>query len=785
MTLQNFPIDILNHICRNIDVSTIGRLHTAIATTKKQVGEEAVSVVSMIPQKHIEESLLHHALKHGESNHVSLIHIKEIFERHHNSMFETDEHGRTLLLCALEGRHDLDTIDYILQITPSKMMSYCDKNGHRAIHYALMKYPNDIKLLVRLVSENSNFLFELDYDKRSIMHHATMNNCCRTILEFLCMFCVCVKSLTLQDAMGKIPLHYGLIFWDTEVEIRTSFLLSKTGNILYDEYGVGSEGNILSYTGYYNQKSLLMDGASNMVAFETLKILSALDPAIVAMKNADGHSVLFFLVIEKYDEETILFFARMIPDCIHEACRNKNTLLHFAACMKCSADIIRTFCGSEGEIFRVMNDEGVTPLQMLIENDIDEQELCEFIMMNVENVKIGRRTAQYDTPILMLMKNPRYLYILKKVIQMDSSIILEYSLLHQFIDSDIIDSSFIIYLLSIEPNAVFIKDPCKDSSPLHSLISAGRADMQMVKVLLKHDISQIMHADAFGQTPFQAALYFNNNIMMTMRRPKTIATDVLEHLLKCYENVVFLVDADQDTPLLTAMHNNIDVSIARRLLKLNPRQNFLLNSQQLSPVHTAMMNAYKDEGFLRELLSLNPENMKLKTYQHGETPLHSAVSNGSSMSMIQAIILINHKLVDVISVDVDGNTLLHCLMMRVLYDRKPYSKPTRKRKKGSFSKSQQRQILLILDFLLNNQQHTLSATNSSEGTPLQLAFSIQTDTRFRNHISEIMIQYMRPEDSLVTHGCSGTPLQIAIKNNLPHNLIEKLIQLETDSKKLI
>jgi hypothetical protein len=108
------------------------------------------------------------------------------------------------------------------------------------------------------------------------------------------------------------------------------------------------------------------------VAFETLKIFSALDPAIVAMKNADGYSVLFYLVLEKYKEESILFFARMIPDCIHEKCRTGHTLLHFAAYMKCSADIIRTFCGSEGEIFRVMNAEGVTPLQMLIQNDIDE-----------------------------------------------------------------------------------------------------------------------------------------------------------------------------------------------------------------------------------------------------------------------------------------------------------------------------------------------------------------------------------------------------------------------------
>jgi len=782
MTLQKFSTDILNHICTNIDVSTIGRLHTAIATAK-QTGEEAASLVSMIPQKHIEgshrECLLHYALKHGEPNHVSLIHIKEIFERHRDSMSETDEHGRTLLLCALEGRHDLDTIDYILKITPANMISNCDKNGHCAIHYALIKYPNDIKLLVKLVSENFDFLFVLDNDKRSTMHHATMNNCCRTILEFLCIFCV--NSLTLQDAMGKIPLHYGLDFWETEVEIRTSFLLSKTGNILYDEHGVASEGNILSYTGYYNKKSLLMDGASNLVAFETLKILSALDPAIVAMKNADGYSVLFYMVLEKYDEESILFFARMVPDCIREKCRTGHSLLHLAAYMKCSADIIRTFCGSEGEIFCVMNDEGVTPLQMLIQNDIDEQELCEFVMMNVENVKIGRRTAQYDTPILMLMKNPRYLYILKKVIEMDSSIIADCSLLHQFIDSDITDSSFILYLLSINPYAVFSKNRYGNSSPLHSLIRAGRADMQMVQVLLQHDSSQIKHVDAFLQTPFQLALYFNNSMMMRMRSAKAIATDVLHYLLGCYEDVVFLVNEDQDTPLLSAMHNNIDVSIARRLLELNPLQNSHLNGQQLSPVHSAMMNAYEDEGFLQELLCLNPENMNLKTYQHGVTPLHSAVSNGSSISTIQVIISINHKLVDVTSDD--GNTLLHCLMIRVLYDRKHSSKHTRKRKKGSFSKSQRREILLILDFLLKIQQHTLSAKNSSGATPLQLAFSMQTDTRLRNHISEIMIQYMRPEDSLVAHWFSGTPLHMAITNHLPHNLIEKLIQLAPDSEK--
>jgi ankyrin repeat protein len=124
-------------------------------------------------------------------------------------------------------------------------------------------------------------------------------------------------------------------------------------------------------------------------------------------------------------------------------------------------------------------------------------------------------------------------------------------------------------------------------------------------------------------------------------------------------------------------------------------------------------------------------------------------------------------------------------MIRVLYDRKNPSKPTRKRKKGSFSKSQRREILQILDFLLKNQQHMLSAENSSGVTPLQLAFSMQTNTRLRNHISEIMIQYMSPEDSLVAHCFSGTPLHMAITNNLPHNLIQKLIQLAPDSEKRI
>ena len=69
MDLKLFPGDVIQEICKNMDISTIGNLHTSFS---HNLDEESVFVVPMIPDKHFDNSvngcLLHFALKRGVSN---------------------------------------------------------------------------------------------------------------------------------------------------------------------------------------------------------------------------------------------------------------------------------------------------------------------------------------------------------------------------------------------------------------------------------------------------------------------------------------------------------------------------------------------------------------------------------------------------------------------------------------------------------------------------------------------------------------------------------------------
>jgi len=340
MNFKLFPGAVIQEICKNMDISTIGTLHTSLS---HNLDEETVSVVSMIPDKHFDNSvngcLLHYALKRGVSNHVSLHHIKQIHARYRDVIFETDSDGRSLLLCALLGKHDINTIEYILKLTPPNMMSRCDSNGASALHYSLMNYRNDINLLIKLVSKDRQLLFVVDAQNRSLMHYATMLCCNRTILEFLCL--VCGNQLTRQDNARKLPLHYGLYLWTDERDALTCFLLSKSESTLYDRHGVGTQGNLLSCKEYHENASLLMCAASNQVSFKTLQELSGFDPLIVAMQDIYGRSVLYHMIEQDYDAESIIWFAKLNPRCIYERHTNGDSLLYLALRSKTDTRVLR------------------------------------------------------------------------------------------------------------------------------------------------------------------------------------------------------------------------------------------------------------------------------------------------------------------------------------------------------------------------------------------------------------------------------------------------------------
>ena len=340
MDLKLLPGDIIKEICKNMEISTIGKLHSSLS---HKLDEEIVSVVSMIPDKHFDNSvngcLLHYALKRGVSNHVSLHHIKQIYARYRGVIFETDSEGRSLLLCALLGKHDIKTIEYILKLTPTKMMSRCDSNGASALHYSLMNYRNDINLLIKLVSEDKQLLLVVDAQNRSLMHYATMLGCNRTILEFLCL--VCGNQLTRQDNARKLPLHYGLYLWTDERDSLTCFMLSKSESTLYDRHGVGKQGNLLSCKEYHENASLLICAASNRVSFKTLQELSGFDPLIVAMQDIYGRSVLYHMIQQDYDAESIIWFVNLNPYCIYERDINGDSLLLLAVRSKTDTRVLR------------------------------------------------------------------------------------------------------------------------------------------------------------------------------------------------------------------------------------------------------------------------------------------------------------------------------------------------------------------------------------------------------------------------------------------------------------
>jgi len=585
--------------------------------------------------------------------------------------------------------------------------------------------------------------------------------------------------LSREDNAGKIPLHYGLHFWENDQDSPTKLFLCKTGRLLYDKHGVGNEGNCLSYSEFHENASLLMCAAKNKLSFETLQTLSAFDPLIIAMQDVYGRSVLYYMIRQDYDAESILWFATLNPNCIHERYTNGDRLLHVAIAAKMDSKVLRALCGTGGNVFSITNNKGITPMQMLIHNDTAEEIVSEFVKMNIEHLNVGIHTADYDKAVVMLVNNPRYLKLVRNLVVMNVTLIIKYSLIYECMRSKVVDSEFILEMLAMCPTAIFTKDRYNDSSPLHTLIRTGRANMKMVIELLKYDESQIQKHDQFRQMPFQLALKFNHGILMDMVHAVAIETNVLHYLLECYEDVVHVVDLENQTPLHTAMNQNIDVSIAKRLLELNPFQNSHLNKYHQSPVHAAMMHNYKNEDFLQELILLNPEIMNLDKYYHNVTPLYSAIMNNFSLSMLKFIISKNKTFVNM--TNVDGNSLLHCLMQRIVYDKIKFSKLQLTRKSYHFSKSERHEILQILSLLLKLGLRTLCTVNIYDETPVHLAFSFCKNRRLRDHIAEIMIQYMSPKDSLVCVKSMGTPLYLAISQLFPVTLIEKLIHLNPKS----
>jgi len=202
---------------------------------------------------------------------------------------------------------------------------------------------------------------------------------------------------------------------------------------------------------------------------------------------------------------------------------------------------------------------------------------------------------------------------------------------------------------------------------------------------------------------------------MNRTNSKTTSKDVLHLLLSQYEDVVFCKDDAGNCPLHHDIHNNIDNSITRRLLELNHTQIGLMNADFLTPVETTLdWSNYKNEAYLKHLISMNPITLNHVDARSGTSPLHSAICNGYSVSMVIFIVSVHGNLMDMVSDE--WNTPLHILISNVKW--------LIWRGKGIISKPQQQRILQILSFLLDYKPSVLFANNKNQETPLQMAFSL-------------------------------------------------------------
>jgi len=756
----------------------IGKVHTAITSTKytnDNEHEDKISLVSLIQKYQIKRGvnggcLLHYALTSGKCNHVSLLHIKEIFERFPDAAYRKDKKGRTLLLCALLGCHNMQTIDFILQHTSPEILVTCDYSHKSAVHYVLENDPNNIEILIRLVSEDQRLIYMVDTLGRNVLHYAMMHKCSMTVLQFLCLFCSNV--LTMQDRFRKTPLHYELDSNHNGMQSRITFLLSKTEDVVYDVFGNARHGNILSYLGYRGEASLLTYAASKKVSFETLQILYVNDPGSFCIPDKYGNTTLYHMLKEKYDTNSIIWFAALNPDCFRERHINDNSLLYIASELKYPMDVLRALCGPEGEMWCHENLKKRTPLQILIWDDADENDLNEIIMTNLQQLK---RNGAVNKILLLLVEKPQYFNILQNVINTDLSIIVDYQLLNECMKSEWIETCFILDLLKKNPQSIFTIDNYKLYTPLHTLIGTGRANTTTVQIFLKYDLSQISRLNQFSRTPFQFALYlcWLHGDTMNRTNSKTTSKDVLHLLLSRYEDVVFCKDNAGNCPLHHGIHNNIDHSITRRLLELNHTQIGLMNADFLTPVETTLdWSNYKNEAYLKHLISMNPITLNHVDAISDISPLHSAICNGYSVSMVIFIVSVHGNLMDMVSDD--WNTPLHILILNV--------KNLILSGKEIFSNPQQQRILQILSFLLDHKPSMLFANNKKQETPLQMAFSLNLKTKLRVQIAEIMISHMSKYASVYTQALLETTLHLATNNELPKKLIEKIAHLKSACK---
>lgn len=110
-----------------------------------------------------------------------------------------------LVSCAVKTACSEDVIRFLMNRTPSDILSGFDRTGKRILHYIQdnLTNPDVIELLVK---NNPDMLQSQDRDKKTPMHCAIERGLSLPVVERL--IDKCPKSLAIPDKDGRLPVHF-------------------------------------------------------------------------------------------------------------------------------------------------------------------------------------------------------------------------------------------------------------------------------------------------------------------------------------------------------------------------------------------------------------------------------------------------------------------------------------------------------------------------------------------------------------------------------------------------
>ena len=413
------------------------------------------------------------------------------------------------------------------------------------------------------------------------------------------------ENCTIQDNLGRIPLHYAMSLSSQYADATPSMILAaySDGIRVRDKNGE---------TPFFN--ALRNSPTDAMLIIRLLKLY----PDVLKLKNKDGMYPLHCLLARKghvaADVATYMF--ESYPDAGDETDKKGNTPLHYAVQhAELDANLSLTLVSRKPDSCRLQGVHKQLPIHCLLLRDIHP---------TVASVQAAERSNQRHpigpncVPLLMKMIDayPECC----KVRDEGGKLPLHISVIERELDSN-------VSLGLIEKYPAALRAPSEDGRlPMHYLVARGGADnpaILLFAVMTRQNPDSLRAVDELGNTPLHRAI----------RCPPPSGFQGLSFAgvaLKAYPKAAEIPNNDGQLPLHTGIaclsdHRDADSSDLRGVLHVYRKACETPDKTGSYPLHHAVKAHVLDDGFTMEVLKCYPQ-AACKPGANGQYPMHALLN---------------------------------------------------------------------------------------------------------------------------------------------------------------